>query len=250
MNITVTRNRMSQGPIGTSFSKGQRSYTDTVLLSKSSDIEQAVFEFEKKREQRRIKDLQDAVSRVRSIPEQMPMDAQMFEMMEELHLPKGNLPTNLSRFNVLLKKHCIGGIGYHNENGGIVFYSNTIGGYAYIGESGFCLFSSRENRKDDTVLVFENILDYIAYRVLMSMQGKFVDGDCLVVNEFCNFVPAMLQCENYKHLLCFFHSDSESSLAMRDTFLDRLKYVTKDMSHLYSDKGFSCMLDLVASLHK
>lgn len=246
MNITATSLNNASIPVR----RHKKVYVDTALKEKSSDIEQAVLAFEQKREARRIKDLRDTVSRIRSVPEEKCIDGNMLEMLEKIHLPNECIPCDLRRFDVLLKNRCISGVGYKNENGGISFFSLDIGGFTNIGAPGITIFYNKENRKSNSIYFFENFLDYIAFRYLMSIQKKTIDGDCLVLNALGNFTTAMLHCENYRQVFCFFHRNVEASVVMCKTVCERMCGVSRDMSYIYGDKDFDTILDMIASLHK
>lgn len=226
----------------------RKSYMEASLESLSKVIDTAKDNFSRMKEERRIRDLYDRVCRLRFLPEERILNEDMYNMIESMHLQREYLPESLKRFEILLKTRCINGIGFWNENGGIAFYSPQIGDIANIGEKGVTMLYAKKNQKSNSVCVFENFLDYLAYKMIMSLGKHRIESDILIVNSVCNFITTMFDCDNYKQVFCFFRKNQESSQVMNVTLLKWLVGISKDMSYIYSDSGCNSLLELVATL--
>lgn len=231
-------------------SRPRKSYMDASLASISAVIDNAKGAFLRLKEERKVRELYDKINRLRFIPEQKVMNEDMYQMLESLHIHRESLPEEIKRFEILLKTRCINGVGFWNENGGIAFYSPLIGGIATIGEEGLTMIYSKKNQKSQSICVFENFLDYLSYRMLMSLDKRHIDSDVLILNSVCNFLNSMFECENYKHVLCFFRKGEESSEVMSETFTRRMVGVSKDMSYIYSDSNASSLLELIGTMYQ
>ena len=57
--------------------------------------------------------------------------------------------------------------------------------------------------------------------------------DCIVVNNVSNFANALLDCEDYKHIYCFFPTNDVGKM-MTLTIRDRNKGRCSDLSKMYN----------------
>ncbi len=233
-----------------SHSRPVKGYMDAHLASLSSVIDKAKSTFLRMKEERKVKDLYDKICHLRHIPEERIMNEEMYTMLENIHLHREYLPVELKRFEVLLKTCCINGVGFWNVNGGISFFSTQIGNIACVGQDGLTILFNKRNQKSVSVCVFENFLDYLSYRMLLGLSKRHIESDVLILNSVSNFVEAFLECKNYKTVLLFFQKDQESSQVMNKTFTREMVGVSKDMSYIYADSGFSNLLDFIATLNQ
>lgn len=223
-------------------------YVDSKLLSLDHVIDSAKEAFLRKKEERRIKNLYEKVCGVKMLPPGRPLGNDMYQMLEEMNISRLSVPGSLKYYEILLKTQCVPGIGYENENGGLSFYSPKIGEIANIGEDGITMLYNKENQKSTSICVFENFLDFLAYRTLMSLGKRYIYSDVLVMNSTRNFIHCMFESENYKQVLCFFHRDSESSLVMSETVMQRMVGTSKDMSYIYSESGSNSLLEFIQTI--
>ena len=218
--------------------------------SLDSMIDSARDAFLLKKEERRVRELYERVCSLKHVPVGVMIGSDMVEMLEGMHISRNVLPNSLMQYEILFKNQCVVGVGYMNQNGGLSFYSPKIRDIANIGEEGVTLLYSKENQRNSSICIFENFLDYLAYRTLMSF-GRIKDVPCcdiIIMNSIRNFIHCMFECENYDRVLCFFRCDGECSPAMRETFIRRMTGTSKDMSYIYSGSGCNSILEFIQEL--
>ncbi len=104
-------------------------------------------------------------------------------------------------------------------------------------EDGITFFPYKKRFKSSYCCVFSSFLDCLSYMTLIKenlQPGLPMYCDCIIVNKPSNFPVALLDCEQYKHIYCFFPR-THTGRVMASTFYSRSKRHCSDMSQLYSN---------------
>lgn len=100
---------------------------------------------------------------------------------------------------------------------------------------GVLFFPVRRNTKSEACCLFADFLDYLSYQqMLKSGQDKNLPSgcDCIVINHACNFIPAMLDSEEYNLIYCAFPNTAAGKV-MEATVISRNIKRCKSLRNLY-----------------
>ena len=93
-----------------------------------------------------------------------------------------------------------------------------------VEKNGILTFPMANNRRQKSVCVFANILDYLSYIVMIYETGydKLPKNcDCIVMNDPVNFMKMLVSVDTYDYIFCFFpdtilHKSLEETIIQRD----------------------------------
>lgn len=230
--------------------KGKAKVVDNVIDSFRKEIGHAYSIFTKKRDDTQKATLRKTLSSRRLIPSPMTLDAYSIIFLQDEGISASAIPFNLHRYEILMKSSCLKGIGMPNNAGGVEFLCEETVLPVTIGSKGIISLFCNEKKRTDSVLLFWNFMDYLSYCELLQQSNHRVDNDVVIINDFRNFVDALLDCENYDYIMCFLPSGDESFEIMLATVLYRNPQHSMDMSYLYREDGFNTLSAMIKSLEK